>query len=97
MDERQPLNRGDADAQAGEGTGAGGDRVEIDVLDRQAVCGQQIREIARQTLGVRARRVAGALLHERAVAPEGATAGLGGGVESENDHCYTRRRTQATF
>ena len=61
VDERQPLHRGDPDAEAGEGARARGDREHVDRRELDARLGHDVEQRARQPLGMRARRVADAL------------------------------------
>jgi hypothetical protein len=84
-DEGEPLHRRDADPDAGERSGPGGDGIAIDVTRRQAVAGQQRRQFARQALGVRPRRIAGPFL-DHAVPPQRHAAGRGGRIEGQDQH-----------
>ena len=84
-DQREALDGGDADPQAGERARSGGDGVALDVARRQAVRAEDGHQIAGQALGVRSGRIAGALL-DQAVAPERHAARGGGRIEGEEDH-----------
>ena len=84
-DQREALDGGDADPQAGERAGAGGNGVALDVAGRQAVGAENRHQNARQALGVRWARIAGALL-DQAVAPERHAARGGGRIEGQEDH-----------
>jgi hypothetical protein len=57
-DERETLDRRDADSQAGERSGTGRDREQIDRRQRNAVGAGHGEQFVRQPFGVRARIVA---------------------------------------
>jgi len=72
--EREPLHRRDADAQPGKRSGAGGDRVEVDLRELEAVSIEEYHQLRGQPLGLRTCRVAGLHVNDlRSAHQRGAT------------------------
>ena len=83
---RQALNRGQADAKAGERAGAGRDGEQIDPIARDAGLIERARDFAGQALAVRARLIARQQREHAVVVRDGHAAAASRRIESQNDH-----------
>src|SRR6476619_161105 len=84
--ERQPLNRGNADAESGECSRSGGNRKKINGRDRDAAQFDDAENIAGQSFGVRSRRIADLFDQHFIVVDNGDAASGRRGVQSQHTH-----------
>lgn len=80
------FDGGEADAQAGEGTGAGNDGVEFNIFLRGGMLGEEEIEMAEEAGGVLIARCGRDGAEQIEIAEESNAAGRGGGVEREEKH-----------
>ena len=85
-DEGQPLDRGEANPQPGERPGTGSDGKQIDVRQGDAMRVEHGERFGRKTLRVRARRIAGPLLHNHVLVDERDASRARRSVQREHTH-----------